>query len=240
MAVYSTILQNREEIAKGTMAFYFEKPDGFQFKSGQHLELTLINPKETDAEGNSRSFSISSAPYEDTLMITTRMRDTAFKRVLKTMPLDSELKIEGPFGSMTLQNDTSRSAVLLAGGIGITPFISMARHAAKNKLPHKIFLFYSNRTPEDAAFLEELQNLIQANENFTFVATMTDAAKSGKPWSGETGYINKEMLIKYAGDLSRPIYYLAGPPAMALAMREMLNNAGVDDDNIKSEEFAGY
>lgn len=234
--VYSTKLKNREEVASGTMAFHFEKPEGFVFKSGQHADFTLLNPPETDAEGNSRTFSIVSAPYENELIITTRMRDTAFKRVLKTVPLGTELKLEGPFGSMTLQNDASRPAVFLAGGIGITPFVSMARHAAKNALPNKIFLFYSNRTPEDAPFLRELGDIEKQNQNFKLIVTMTDAEK----WKGETGYINKEMIVKYIGDITRPIYYLAGPPQMALAMREMLNDAGIDDDNIKSEEFAGY
>ena len=75
----------KEEIADGTMAFHFEKPGGFAFKAGQFGDITLINPIETDAEGNTQGFSLASAPYEADLMFATRMRDTAFKRVLKTM-----------------------------------------------------------------------------------------------------------------------------------------------------------
>ena len=103
-----TQLKRREEIAEGTMAFYFERPEGFQFKAGQYLTLALIDPSETDAEGSTRNFSIASAPDEDDLMIATRMRDTAFKRVLKQMALKNELKISGPFGSFTLHGDESR------------------------------------------------------------------------------------------------------------------------------------
>jgi ferredoxin-NADP reductase len=115
--------------------------------------MTLLKPSETDTEGNTRAFSIASGPQEETLMVATRMRDTAFKRVLNTMPLGSAVKIEGPFGDLTLQNNVKRTAVFLAGGIGITPFRSMVFRAAKEKLPHRIFLFYSNRRPEDAPFL---------------------------------------------------------------------------------------
>src|SRR5207302_5876291 len=80
-------LVSRHEVAEGTTAFHFEKPANWTFKAGQYLDMTLTDPSETDAEGNIRSFSIASAPHEDTLMVTTRMRDTAFKRELKRMPL---------------------------------------------------------------------------------------------------------------------------------------------------------
>ena len=79
-------LVSRQEVAEQTTAFRFEKPQNWEFKAGQALDMTLLDPPETDAEGNIRTFSIASAPHEDTLMVATRMRDTAFKRVLKTMP----------------------------------------------------------------------------------------------------------------------------------------------------------
>ena len=139
------------------MSFHFEKPQGFEFRAGQSIDLTLLNPQETDAEGNVRAFSIASAPFDPDLMITTRMRDTAFKRVLKTMPLGTQVKIEGPGGSFTLHKNSAKPAVFLAGGIGITPFFSILRQAAHDRLPHQLFLFYSNRRPEDAAFLDGLE-----------------------------------------------------------------------------------
>lgn len=237
---YKVKLVKKEEVAEGTMAFFWEKPQGFEFKSGQTMDITLINPAETDAEGNSRTFSIIQAPYEDTLGNATRMRDTAFKRVLKNMEPGTEVELEGPFGSFTLHNDTSKAAVILAGGIGITPFYSIAKNAAHGKLPHKIYLFYSNRRPEDAAFLSELLELEKQNPNFKLIATMTDIDKSQQAWNGETGYITKEMITKYVPDLPKAISYLAGPATMVGAMHKLLNDAGVDDDNIKMEEFAGY
>src|SRR5580658_8323501 len=120
MPAHTVKLLRREEVAEGTMSFHFDKPPDFQFKPGQYLDCSLIDPPESDDEGNIRSFSIASAPAEENLMVATRMRDTAFKRVLKRMPLGSQLKIDGPLGSFTLHSTTSRSAVFLAGGIGIT------------------------------------------------------------------------------------------------------------------------
>ena len=222
------------------MAFHFEKPPSFAFKAGQAIAWTLLDPPETDDEGATRNFTIASAPVEADLMIATRMRDSAFKRILKTMPLGTEVRIVGPFGSLILHHDAARPAVFLAGGIGITPFRSMLRQAAERKLPHQLFLFYSNRRPEDAAFLEELEELEKENINYKFIGTMTDMARSNRVWRGETGFINREMLTKYIGDLAAPIYYIAGPPAMVAAMRQTLSEANIADDNVRAEEFSGY
>jgi ferredoxin-NADP reductase len=240
MADYVSRLKSREEVAEGTMAFHFEKPGGFQFKPGQSVDITLIDPPETDSEGNTRTFSVASAPHEDELLVATRMRDTAFKRVLRTSPSNTKVKIDGPMGSFTLHNNPSKPAIFLAGGIGITPFSSILRHAATSKLAHQLYLFYSNRRPEDAAFLKVLQQLEKANSNFRFIPTMTEMAKSQREWNGEVGYINREMLMKYVADLRGPIYYVAGPPTFVTALRQTLTAAGVDEDDLRTEEFAGY
>src|SRR5579859_1130270 len=142
---HATTAKKRITAALRRTRVRFEKPMGWTFKAGQYLDMTLLDPSETDSEGNVRSFSIASAPHEDTLMVATRMRDTAFKRVLRTMPLGTAVKIEGPSGDLILQNDFTRTAAFLAGGIGITPFRSIVHWAAKDKLSNRIVLFYSNR-----------------------------------------------------------------------------------------------
>lgn len=240
MATYQTFLHKAEEVAAGTMAFYLEKPKDFAFKAGQTMDVRLLNPPETDGEGNTRTFSIASAPFEPELKFATRMRDTAFKRTLKILAPGAKLEIDGPYGSFTLPRDSTRPIVFLAGGIGITPFAAMARQAAHSQSGHRITLFYSNRRPEDAAFLSELQALAGSDPNFKLIATMTDIAKSKTAWSGETGYIDESLVKKYVLDLNAPIFYLAGPPAMVTAMKDLLFKTGVNEDNIRSEDFAGY
>ena len=153
MPDFETELLSKQEIAEATMAFHFRKPEGFQFRAGQAIDLTLLDPPETDVEGNTRAFSVASAPSEPDLVVATRMRDSAFKRVLKAAEGGLRVKIDGPTGSLTLHKNASRPAVFLAGGIGITPFRSMLRDAAFQNLPRVIDLFYSNRRPEDAPFL---------------------------------------------------------------------------------------
>jgi ferredoxin-NADP reductase len=240
VSAYASRLLNRVEVAEGTIAFDFEKPTGFDFKPGQSADLTLPNPPETDAEGNVRTFSIASAPFEDQLMFATRMRDTAFKRSLKKMPLGTVVKMDSAMGSFTLHKNSAKPAVFLAGGIGVTPFSSIVRQADHDRAPHKLYLFYSNRRPEDAPFVEVLQNLEKTNPQFRFIATMTEMRRSKKTWNGETGRIDQEMLSKYLNELRGPIYYVAGPPALVSGMRKMLVASGVDEDDIRSDEFSGY
>ena len=178
-------LLRREPVAEGTMAVHFEKPAGFTHQAGQNAMFTLINPREQDAAGPSRTFTIASAPHERELMIATRMRDSAFKRVLGAAPPGTKFEMEGPAGLMVLHEDASRPAVLLAGGIGITPFLAMVRDAAKRELPHQIVLIYSNRRPQDAAFVAELERL--QGPRLRLVTTMTDAPN----WRGEKRRIGR-------------------------------------------------
>jgi len=233
-------LLSRVEVAEGTMAFQFEKPAGFDFKPGQSTDLTLLNPPETDSEGNTRTFSIASAPFEDHLMFATRMRDTAFKRSLKKVPLGTTVKMEPAMGPFTLHKNPAKPAVFLAGGIGITPFLSIVQQADRDRLGQELYLFYANHRPEDASFLETLAKLEKTNPSFRLVCTMTDMPRSTKAWTGETGWIDEAMLSRYLSSLQGPIYYIAGPPAMVMAMAKMLVTSGVDEDDIRTEGFAGY
>jgi ferredoxin-NADP reductase len=154
--------------------------------------------------------------------------------------LGTTVKIEGPSGDLILQNESARTAVFLAGGIGITPFRSIVHCAAKEKSPNRIVLFYSNRRPEDAPFLAELQSLEKDNPKYKLIASMTEMEKSHQPWNGETGPINQGMLGRHSKGAQSGIHYIAGPPAMVNGLHDMLKTAGVDDDDIRAEEFAGY
>lgn len=240
MSVFNVRLQRREDVAQGTTAFHFDKPAGFTFKPGQAVDLIFIDPPAADPGNARHTFSIVSAPFEPSLVVATRMRDSAFKNALKALSVGSLAQIEGPFGSLTLHNNRARPAFFIAGGIGITPFMSMLRQATKDQLQQTLVLLYSNRRPEDSAFLVELQQLEQQNKRFRLVATMTQMNRSELPWQGETGVIDEAFVKRVGNDLSVPIFYLAGPPAMVAALQSILNLAGVNDDDIRSEEFYGY
>jgi ferredoxin-NADP reductase len=230
MARHEVALTGREDVAEGTMAFRLARPAGFDFKPGQSVSVALIDPP---GEPNSarRTFSLASAPFEAELAVATRMREaSAFKRALKALPLGAPVRISGPLGAMTLHEDAGRPAVFIAGGIGITPFRSMLLQAEHQRLEHRLFLAYSNRRREQAAFLDELEALQRRNPRFRLLAVMTDS----------DGMLNEEKLGRFAGDARRPVYYLAGPPAMVEAMKTLLAGTGVGADDVRSEEFYGY
>ncbi len=233
-------LVRRETVAERTVAFYFERPEGFAYEAGQNATFTLIDPPETDGFGPSRTFTLASCPEDAELMIAVRMRDSAFKRILGASPAGTKVRLAGPQGLMVLEADPSRPVIFLAGGIGITPFLSMARHAARKRLAHRIHLFYSNRRPEDAPFLEELFSLERENANFRMTATMTQIDKSALPWKGATGPIGPGLLLSCIPDPKAPLYYFAGPPNMAISMQFMLAELGIPEDDMRSEEFYGY
>lgn len=237
---YLVKLKKHFSVAERTMAFQFEKPENFTFIPGQWIDLTLVSPSETDAEGNVRGFSIASSPEENHIMVATRMRDTAFKRELMKLRIDQEVEITPAGGGLTLHNNTARTAVFLAGGIGVTPIRSMLIHASIKKLPHRILFFFSNRRPEDAPFLDELKALKKDNPNYSLIPTMTNLTHSLRHWVGETGKVDKAMLARHMEGAKSPIYYICGPQEMVNGLQGMLNGTGVDNDDIRIEGFSGY
>ncbi|WP_417617661.1 ferredoxin--NADP reductase [Oceanisphaera sp.] len=240
MASYQLTLTRKQVVAEGTLAFYFEKPRDFSFKAGQCARLVLNDPPETDGEGNGRYLSLASAPDEPELMMATRIRSSAFKRVLSSLEPGATLTLKGPYGDFTLPDKAERSVVFLTGGIGITPVRSMLLQAIAEHQQRAMTLFYANRRPEDAAFLDELTQACASSSNCTLVATMTQAQQSSVPWQGEQGYVDQAMLARHLDDLKASLYYLDGPPELVAAMKQMLSQAGVADDQVRTEEFAGY
>lgn len=240
MPAYEVKLIGREEVAARTMMFRFERPAALSFEPGQAVGVELLDPPAAP-NSSRRTFSVVSAPFEPELAVATRMRDTsAFKRALRALPPAATIRLKGPFGDMTLHTDRSRPAILIAGGIGVTPFMSMVRQATHDRLARRLLLLYSNRRPEDAAFLAELQRLEQQNDGFRLLATMTDVNQSARACRGAQGMIDAAMVQRLVGDAARPVYYLAGPPAMVEGVKAILGRAGVTDENIRSEEFYGY
>jgi ferredoxin-NADP reductase len=237
---YRSRLIARQEVAERTWAFRFQRPPGFEFTAGQFMDVTLDPTKDEDPEGNTRAFSIASPPQEDSLTVTTRMRDTAFKRNLASLPLGTEVSLAPASGDLILHADESRPAVILAGGIGITPFRSIVLDAARRKLGHEIGLFYSNHRPEDAPFLAELKALEGENTRFHFVPTMTAMDRSHRPWEGERGRIDPAMLARHALGSHPPVYYVAGPPGLVNELHAMLTQAGIPEPSILTETFDGY
>lgn len=232
------ILSDRSDIAENTKAIWFEPEKPVRFAAGQFGDFTLIDPPFTDEKGNTRTFSIASAPETDRIMIVTRMRDSAFKRSLAALPTGSLVQFMGPMGGFTLHKDPARPAVFLTGGIGITPVRSIVEQTTRLRTPHKIFVFHSNRTRAGMPFFDEFQAWSRDNANLSFIPTLS--GERPEDWTFELGKISRQMVSRYVSDVHAPIYYVVGPPAMVAAMKVLLAEMGIDEMQLRSEDFIGY
>jgi len=241
MSKLDVTLVGKEQIASGTWSFTLGLAgQEFAFRAGQTIDLTFPNPPHTDDAGNKRTFSIASAPGWDRLLIATRVRGSAFKRSLVEAPEGTALELEGPFGSFTLPQKPT-SVVMLAGGIGVTPFRSMIEDVIYRGLKHSLLLVHSSRTPEDAPFLEEFQRWSGDGKGFSYLPTMTDLPHSQAAWNGERRRIGPEFLGELLPKLyGNPLFYAAGPERFVKAAVETLNGLNVDEERIRFEDFPGY
>lgn len=228
---YDVHLLHKKQVAEGTMEFTLEKPTGFEYRAGQFGDLVL--PPSTGLTGDNakHGFSFVSAPFEDTLRMATRMRQSsAFKNAAAQVPDGTLVQLLALWGDFTLHKNAAVPAVFVIGGIGITPVRSIIAQATHDKAPHKITLIYANRTRALAAYTDELERLAAENKNFTFVPVYTDTQ----------GRVSAATIRQHVADIAAPRYYLAGPEGMVKAMRALLSEVGADEDNIRTEEFDGY
>ncbi len=243
MALCQMTLVDRQRIAKDTMAFWFDTNGAsFEFRAGQHADFIPTRPFPGADVGSSLTLSIASPPQgKSPVMIAMRAGQRAFRNVLELAALGDRFIVSRARGSFTLHHDVVRPAVFLAGGMGIAPIRSILHWATRERLPHRLYLFYSNQQIAHAAFIKEFETMTAQNPNFTFIPTITRHTNTA--WLCEKGRINGQMLKQYLVWPKGPIYYLAGPPGMVAAMSELLISLGVSDDDLKTEnsgEYAGH
>jgi ferredoxin-NADP reductase len=232
-------IKEKQEVAKGTLLVTFDLlGEKVTFKPGQYFFVTLPDVGHQDDKGLRRHITVVTSPNEKGVLgFATRMRDSAFKRSLRELPVGAEVDVEPPKGSFALPDDTSRPLVFIAGGIGITVFRSMLRYIREEQLPYRVTLIYSNRDRESTAFLDELRELEQALPDFRLILTMTQ----DPGWDGETRKVDAEFVKDYLdGDLNQYTVLVAGPPNMVEGVQEALAEAGVDEENVVAARYSGY
>jgi len=200
----------------------------------ERLAMPLIDPLFNFARWSTRNTQEAEDLVQETYMIAMRMRETSLKTALKAAPLGTLLKVSSPRGSFTLHKDSTRPAVFLAGGIGITPIRSILQSAIRGGAPHQVYLFYSNHTSQDVSFLEELEELATQSQSFVLVPTITQSDNA--TWPYEKGRIDQKLLAKFLPEFRGPIYYVAGPSGLVAAMSNLLSECGVSEDDIRTEE----
>jgi ferredoxin-NADP reductase len=232
-------IKEKQEVAKGTLLVTFDLlGEEVDFAPGQYFFVTLPDAGHQDDKGLRRHITVVTSPNEKgTLGLATRLRDSAFKRTLRELPVGTEVEVEPPKGKFSLPENTSRPFLFVAGGIGITVFRSMLRYIQEERLPYRVTLIYSNRDRESTAFLTELRELEQALPDFRLILTMTQ----DPGWEGESRKVDAEFVKEYLDDdLNGYTFLVAGPPAMAEGVQAALEEAGVRDENLIAERYSGY
>jgi glycine betaine catabolism B len=236
---YSLPFLDRRQETPSAMTFRFAiQGSGFRFRSNQAIRLQL--PDIQDPWGPSRLFSISSSPTEtDWIAITCKMTGTPFKEGLRALKPGSRVEVFGPLGD--LMYDPNRPTVMIAGGIGITPFRGMIRYAIDTGANSPIVLLYSARTPEELAFRTELDDMAKRHPSLAIHYTVTRPQDTLAGWTGRTGRIDERLLRESSSPLEEPNFLVVGLPEMIESTIAILEGPmGVPEDRINWEPFRGY
>lgn len=235
--IYEVPIMSKAVIAPGVTEVTLDiSKTNFRFTAGQYATITLPDTTDQPTTSQFHDFSIASSPNNhNELKIAFRNSASFFKTTFLGLPLGALVILEGPFGNFTLPDETDKPIVCIAGGIGVTPFMSMFAFITEMKQPYHITLFYSNRDTVSTTYASDLQHFAKLNPSLKTVFTMTNDLQ----WRGETKAIEGDFVAAYIGDLTDYLFYIAGPPAMVFAIQDDLRRLGVADANIRTEGFTG-
>ena len=222
------ILVAKRPETEDAASFIFRSDAPLTWQSGQFLSYTLPHP-DPDDRGITRYFTIASAPFEGHVMLTTRFasgRSSSFKRALRQLPVGAVVEVGEPDGDFVL-GDPSCEHVLLAGGIGVTPFRAILLDLDHSELPINATLLYANRTP-DFVYKGEIDRLAGRHPGLV-VRYLVSPTR-----------ITEASIRGVAPDLAKPIFNVSGPEPFVDALERMLAGLGVPEANVRRDYFPGY
>ncbi|MBU2601779.1 MAG: FAD-dependent oxidoreductase [Actinobacteria bacterium] len=229
---FSTRLVDRIPRVEGVKTYRFERLKQYTYEAGQWFILTI-----PDGEGYlTKHFTHSSSPTEGYLDFTTRLTGSLYKTALDSMPVGTEVEMEGPFGSFTLREGGQRLA-FITGGIGITPVRSILRYLADTGSDMEVALLYGNQNEDAIPFRLELETFSSQLPGLRVTHALADPSPD---WGGPTGYIGQETVSTALDDPAGWTYYVSGPPSMVAAMKGVLDKLGITRRQMILESFDGY
>ena len=218
-------LIEKEHLTDNVWAFRFEPDEPLEWTAGEYISVELPHEK-PDGEGTKRWFTISSAPYEKIVQITTRITQSSFKQALSRLEVGDELQLlDLPHGRFVWQ-DPNRPLVFIAGGIGVTPFRSILKQRAHDGLPLNVTLVYGSRTP-DVPFQGELQDWAALDPSLKIHCVV------GEP-------LTVDRLFELVPDLAKSLIYLSGPQPLMVALDAGLKAGGIPQAQLKHDFFPSY
>ncbi len=225
--ILDTKIIAHNNVAEGTHEVTLARPSEFSFSAGQHIQIKLPSLVKSDPKGLTRLFSIASSPDElGYIRIVFRKSDSGFKETLTSLPVGSPIIVEQASGNFILPHQPKRPHIFVAGGVGISPFMSYLHQNISESWTYPIVLYYGNQNPESAAYLTELKQMTKLQNNFVF----NEIYK--KPTSN--------LFAKLTGKHLDAMWWVVGPPAMVSTTVYGLKSGGVSTQDIITESFEGY
>ena len=207
----------------------------FDYLPGQFLQVE-VEPE--PGRSLRRSYTIASSPTQRAFVEITVKREergSVSRYLNEKLAVGDLLKVSGPFGAFTFTGSDADSIVLIAGGVGITPVMSVLRYLTDKAWPGEIFFIYGARSTEEFVFREEIERLEQRHANLHVLAAMQRSP--GTVWLGPEGQLTKELVAAAVPKIAERRIHLCGPPPMMAAVRNILLELGVPEAQIHTEAF---
>lgn len=225
---------SRESVGAETTVTTFHASEARRFGAGQYLELTVPHTS-PDWRGTRREFSVVSAPADlPTVKIAYRSQSplSSFKQALNEMPIGGVVRATGIWGDFVLPKDSSKPVAMVAGGIGITPFVSQLREDLATGTTRDVVLIYQVRTSEDALFVPDL--MAAGIPVLLFCEDSPPELPENWQWGGAE--VSAEAVATLVTDLNRREVYVSGAPQLVTRLRKNLGQAR----RVRTDAFAGY
>ncbi len=236
------VLKFREKIRQSadTYDFVFAPDKQLAFVPGQYMEWTLGH-NQPDSRGNRRFFTLVSSPTEHNLRLGIRFSEnsSSFKKALLEMKWGQEITASNLAGDFVLPANPGKKCVLIAGGIGVTPFRSMIKYLLDTRQRRPLVLFYSVKTVDEILYRDVFDKAVR-DLGIKVIYTLTDLQKIPAGWTGKTGRITAAMIKSEVPDFRKSSFYLCGPDAMVSGFKDDLSRINVSNSQIKTDYFAGF
>lgn len=234
--VVSDVIQRTPDVK--SLRFDVSDREDVEYRAGQFFFVTI----KVDGREAVHHFTISSSPTETArqgyLEFTKRITSSDYSQALDRMKPGDWGRLRGAEGQFTLPPRKHKLA-FLSGGIGITPLRSMMRYVVDRKLKRDVVLIYGNKSCDDIAFRNELDDMAARHESIR-VEHVLSGPDSPPGWKGRKGYITKELVRELVPDYFERTFYVSGPLGMVKSLEEQLGGMGLQEDQVKHDYFPGY
>lgn len=228
----ATFVRSNEE-APNIYSYYFTPEKPLRYLPGQFIELALPHDS-PDERGIRRWFTLTSIESDNELRITTNLSEqsSSLKQHIRSLKTGDTIDISEPMGDFVLPRDASISLVFVAGGMGVTPFVSMFRYLTEIGEHRDIRFLYAVHSEDDIIFQDVFD---AANIHATVVVSEPSEA-----WGGERGHLSAEHILKLAEPAPESLLYLTGPEPMIEELQKDLLAQGIPDNRLVTDFFHGY